>query len=84
MIGGARKDADFTDEGDRGRYIVGITGRSGPFRIDAELRYRPVAFRWAQNLRADDAEETRRFVTRCDAMSTGSPVVLAQTTASVP
>jgi hypothetical protein len=84
VIGAAREDADFTDEGDRVRYIVGTAGRSGPFRIDAELRFQPVAFRWAQNLRAYDAAETRRFVTWFDAMSTGSSVVLARTTASVP
>lgn len=84
VIGAAREDADFTDEGDRVRYIVGNAGHSGPFRIDAELRYQPVAFRWAQNLGAYDAAETRRFVTWFDAMSTGSSVVLARTTASVP
>ena len=84
VIGAAREDADFSDEGDRVRYIVDTAGRAGPFRIDVELRYQPIAFRWAQNLRAYDAEETRRFVTWFDAMSTGSSVVLARNSASVP
>jgi hypothetical protein len=84
VIGAAREDADFTDESDRVRYIVDTAGRAGPFRIDVELRYQPIAFRWAQNLRDYNADETRRFVTWFDAMSTGSSVVLARSTASVP
>jgi len=84
VIGAARDDADFTDEGDRVRYIVDTAGRAGPFRIDVELRYQPIAFRWAQNLRDYNADETRRFVRWFEAMSTGSSVVLARSTASVP
>lgn len=66
------------------RYVVSTAGRMGPFRIDVEIRFQTIAFRWAQNLRAYDAGETRRFVTWFDAMSTGSSVVLAQASASVP
>ena len=84
VIGAAREDADFTGEGDRVRYIVDSAGRVGPFRIDVELRYQPIAFRWAHNLKNYNADETRRFVTWFDAMATGSSVVLAQSTASVP
>ena len=84
VIGAAREDADFIGEGDRVRYSVATPGRAGPFRIDVELRYQPIAFRWAQNLKAYNADETRRFVTWFDAMSTGSSVVLARSTASVP
>ena len=84
VIGAAREDRDFTDEGDRVRYVVDTAGRAGPFRIDVELRYQPIAFRWAQNLRDYNADETRRFVTWFDAMSTGSSVVLARSNASVP
>ena len=71
-------------EGDRVRYIVDTAGRAGPFRIDVEFRYQPIAFRWAQNLKAYDAAETRRFVSLFDAMSAGSSVVLARSAASVP
>ena len=75
---------DFTGEGDRVRYVVDTAGRAGPFQIDVELRYQPIGFRWAQNLKPYDAAEPRRFVSWFDAMSTGSSVVLARTTASVP
>jgi hypothetical protein len=84
VIGAAREDRDFTDEGDRVRYIVDTGERAGPFRIEVELRYQPIAFRWARNLTAYDAAETRRFVTWFDAMAAGSSVVLARTTAAVP
>ena len=84
VFGAAREDADFTDEGDRVRYVVDAAGRVGPFQIDVDLRYQPIGFRWAQNLKSYDAAETQRFVSWFDAMSTGSSVVLARSTASVP
>jgi hypothetical protein len=84
VIGGALQDADFTAESDRVRYIVDTSGRSGPFRIDVELRYQPISFRWADNLRTYDAAETRRFVRWYDAMSTGSSVVVSRVSAAAP
>ena len=84
VLGAAREDLDFTGEGDRVRYVVDTAGRAGPFQIDVELRYQPIGFRWAQNLKPYEAAETQRFVSWFDAMSTGSSVVLARSTASVP
>lgn len=83
VIGAARGDDDFLAERDRVRYIVSTAGRSGPFRIDAELRYQPISFRWAQNLRAYDAMEPKRFVSWYEDMSKGSSEVLARSTLSV-
>jgi hypothetical protein len=84
VVGAAREDADFTHEGDRVRYVVDTAGWSAPFRVDVELRYQPIGFRWAQNLKPYEAAETQRFVSWFDAMATGSSVVLARTTAAVP
>jgi hypothetical protein len=84
VVGAALQDGDFGAEGDRVRYVVSTAGRTGPFRVDVELRYQPISYRWAQNLRAYDAQETRRFVSWYDAMAAGSSVVLARTSASVP
>jgi hypothetical protein len=84
VFGAAREDPDFTDEGHHLRYIVDAAGRVGPFRIDVDLRYQPIGFRWAQNLKSYDSRETQRFVSWFDAMSTGSSTVLAGSTASVP
>ena len=74
--GAAQDDADFTAETDRVRYVVNTAGRAGPFQVTAELRYQTVAYRWAQNLRAYDAMETRRFVGWFDEMAGSSSVVL--------
>jgi hypothetical protein len=82
--GAAQQDPDFTAESDRVRYLVNTAGRSGPFQVAAELRYQPISYRWAQNLRAYDAMETRRFVGWYDAMASGSSQVLVSATTSVP
>ena len=81
--GAAQQDPDFTAETDRVRYIVNTAGRTGPFQVAVELRYQPISYRWAQNLRAYDAMETRRFVNWYDEMATGSSQVLASATASI-
>jgi hypothetical protein len=81
--GAARQDPDFTGESDRVRYVINAGGRSGPFEVSAELRYQPISYRWAQNLRAYDAVETRRFVTWYGEMASGSSQVLASVTTSV-
>ena len=60
-------------------------GVVGPFRIDVELLYQPIAFRWAHNLDAyRAAPEPARFVRYYEAMSTGSATPLASADARVP
>jgi hypothetical protein len=58
--GAARDDADFTAGGDRVRYDVDVTVRGG-VRVDVQLLYQSIGFRWADNLRARPAPETERF-----------------------
>jgi hypothetical protein len=82
--GAAQQDSDFTGESDRVRYIVDAAGRSGPFRVAVAFRYQPISYRWAQNLRAYDASETRRFVKWYDEMASGSSQVLASAMAFIP
>jgi hypothetical protein len=84
VIGEARQDADFTAEIDRVRYLVDTAGRTGPFRVEVELRYQPISFRWAQNLAPYDAMETRRFLSWYDAMAGASSEVLARGSLSLP
>jgi hypothetical protein len=84
VLGAAWNDRDFTAERDRVRYTVTTAGRTGPFRVEIELRYQPISFRWVQNLRSYDAPETNRFVKWYDAMSRGSSEVLARATLSLP
>ena len=82
VVGGALDDNDFGDGGDRVRYSVGLGEAQGPFQIEAELCFQPVAYRWAENLRRYDAAEPRRFSGYYDAMAPVSAVVLARATAS--
>jgi cytochrome c551/c552 len=81
--GEALGDADFLAGTDAVRFVVPLSGASGPFRIEAELRFQTIAFRWADNLRRYDAPEPKRFVTFYDGMAGSSSVVLASAVAIV-
>jgi hypothetical protein len=76
VIGGAAQDADFADSGDRVRYAIDVNPSDGPFQIDAELRYQVIGFRWADNLRPYQSEETSRFVAYYESMASSSSEVL--------
>jgi hypothetical protein len=77
--GSAFDDDDFTGDGDRVSYIVDATGAREPLTVAVALRYQPIAYRWAQNLRGYDAPEPRRFVRFYEAMAASSSTVLAET-----
>jgi hypothetical protein len=83
VVGGAAEDVDFADGIDRVRYSIDVGGLEGPFRVEIELRYQPIAFRWAQNLKEYNAPESRRFVTYFEAMASASSEVLARAKATV-
>lgn len=78
VIGDARSDADFREGGDCVRYVVAIASAPGPFTVDVELRFQPIGFRWADNLRAYGAPEARRFVSWFESMAAVSSIVLAR------
>lgn len=84
VVGGAQRDDDFAGDGDRVRYRVDTSDRTGPFQVEVELLYQPIGYRWAQNLKPYDATETRRFVSWFDAMSSGSSAPLARASLQVP
>jgi hypothetical protein len=84
VVGGAAGDPDFEAPADRVSYGVNVGNAAGPFRIEAELRYQPIGFRWADNLRTYEAEEPRRFVKYFDSMSAASSEVLARTEITAP
>jgi hypothetical protein len=77
--GSALDDDDFTGEGDRVSYVLDVTGAQAPVTITAELRYQPIAYRWAQNLRRYDAPEPRRFTSFYEATASSSSTALATT-----
>ena len=80
--GEAETDADFTGRGDTIRYSVPAGSAQGPFQVDVEVWYQPIAYRWAMNLRTYDAPEPKRFVGYYESAAAGSGVMLAHASAS--
>jgi hypothetical protein len=80
--GEAERDTDFAGGGDQVRFVVAVGSAPGPFQVEAELLYQPIAYRWAMNLRSYNAPEPQRFVGYYEEMAPGSGVVLARATAS--
>ncbi len=75
--GGATEDGDFVGGRDRVGYVVDVTAAEGPFIVDVELMYQPIGYRWAHNLRDQEAEEIERFIGYYEEMAGQSAVVLA-------
>lgn len=80
--GDAERDGDFDGGGDRVRYSVPLGQAQGPFRIEAELWFQPIAYRWAMNLKKYDAAEPKRFVGYYEQMASGSGVRLTSASAT--
>jgi hypothetical protein len=78
VAGGALEDGDFAGGGDRVRYSVDLGGARGPFRVEAELYYQSIAYRWAMNLKGYSAEEPQRFLRYYQDAAPESAVVLAR------
>jgi hypothetical protein len=82
--GEAVADTDFAAGGDRVRYGVELgAAQRGPLRIVAELLYQSIGYRWADNLRGYDADETRRFVRFYDENAAASASLLAEATTEI-
>ncbi len=81
VVGQAVTDNGFRAGGHRIRYSVAVGDAQGPFRVEAELQYQPIGYRWAHNLDPYDTAETRRFSGYFTAMSRDSAVVLARASA---
>ncbi len=81
--GAAADDPDFTGGADRIRYAVDLAGARGPFTVEAELWYQPIAYRWAHNLEQQPAAETDRFVRYYDSLAQASGTVLARARTTV-
>jgi hypothetical protein len=81
--GSALTDRDFVGGSDRVRYRI-VTGAAiGPFSASVELRYQPIAYRWAHNLATYDAPEPQSFVRYYQELAPGSSTIVAQTEAKI-
>jgi hypothetical protein len=81
--GAAMTDDDFTGGGDRIHYAIPLTNTQGPLRVDVELWFQPISYRWAANLRSYTAFEPQRFTRYYDAMSSGSAVLIDRASATL-
>jgi hypothetical protein len=77
VIGDAADDPSFIAGADSVQYSVPLSGE-GPFRIEVELLYQPIGFRWAHNLEFYKALEPQRFVGYYDSMASEATTVLAR------
>ena len=82
VIGEAADDSAFTAGEDRVQYSVWVGNAQGPLRVEAELWYQPVGFRWAHNLLPYYAPEPQRFVRYYDSLAAANAIILAHAEAS--
>ena len=78
VYGAAIEDQDFKGHSDRITYRIPLTSETGMLRLEVELRYQPIGYRWAHNFKDTDAMETRRFVKYFKKFAPSSAVVLAR------
>jgi hypothetical protein len=84
VVGAAAKDPEFRGGGHRVLYVVPLGAAVAPLRVEAELWYQPIAFRWAMNHTFYPQAESRRFVRWYREMSASSATTLAAASAVVP
>ena len=77
-IGAATSDPDFAPGSDVVRYSVAVDPETGPFTLEVELWFQPIRYRWAENLAAYEAPETRRFVRYYREMAHASALLVAR------
>lgn len=82
--GSAAADVDFAAAGDRVRYRIELpASAAAPLHVEAELLYQSIGYRWAENLRGYEAEETQRFARYFTESAAASAMRLASATATV-
>jgi hypothetical protein len=83
--GCAADDADFIGGSDRVGYRIELHDAGGAqLTVEAELLYQSIAYRWAENLRAYEAEETQRFGRYYAQSAAGSAALIATARAVIP
>jgi hypothetical protein len=82
VVGDAAQDPNFTDKGSVVRYSAAVDPSSGPFRIEAELWYEPIAYRWAHNLSPYQSDEPQRIVNYYESLASSAAVILAKAEAT--
>lgn len=76
--GQATEDADFAAGRDTIRYAMSLGAAELPLSVKVELWYQPIGYRWAQNLKEQQAEEIDRFIEYYGDMALGSGTIVAE------
>jgi hypothetical protein len=82
VTGGSADDPGFTDKGSTVRYVVSTGNATGPFKVEAELWFQPIGFRWAHNLAPYKADEPQRMVRYYEEAARKSAVILTKAEAT--
>jgi hypothetical protein len=61
VYGAALADEDMEGGGDRVQYQIDLGGATGPFKLQVELLYQSVGYRWARNLSENEGDLVERF-----------------------
>lgn len=67
--GEALSDGDFVGGSDRVMLRATVGERPGPYKVEVELLYQPIGFRWADNLRAGGDAEAKAFTRAFDGLA---------------
>jgi hypothetical protein len=82
VTGDAANDPGFTDMGSSIKYVISTGNATGPFKVEVELWFQPIGFRWAHNLAPYKADEPQRMVRYYETAARRSAVVLAKAEAT--
>ena len=82
VTGEAADDPEFNDRGSSVRYVISIENATAPLKVEAELWFQPIGFRWAHNLAPYKAEEPQRMVRYYEETASKSAVLLARAEAT--
>ncbi len=80
--GEAADDPSFTGSGNSVRYVVATENATGPFKVEAQLWFQPIGFRWAHNLAPYKADEPQRMVRYFEESAKRSAMVLSSAEAT--
>ncbi len=82
IYGSAAEDKNFVGGSDLVSYEVALDGVDGPYRVQVELLYQSIGYRWATNLIRFSAQEIEQF-SGYYAVHPNAPVVISQASAEI-
>lgn len=82
VYGSAADDANFVGGSDRVTYRIPVSGFAGPFRVEAQVLYQSISYRFAEDLREEHGAHVQQFMRMWDATDK-TPALVAAATAVV-